>query len=123
MARLSRRRRRRLPSRVAAPVGSTNTSPLLNRKCGRAARIEFGYGAAFHAAPFGMRQRTTEKTHRLNKRFGKDFRVLKGIESGVLADGSLDYPDEVLDRFDSWSPAPSACCGPLPTRTRPSSAT
>ncbi|QQO12573.1 DNA polymerase/3'-5' exonuclease PolX [Bradyrhizobium diazoefficiens] len=37
---------------------------------------------------------------RLNKRFGKDFRILKGIESDILADGSLDYDDEVLDRFD-----------------------
>jgi DNA polymerase (family 10) len=36
---------------------------------------------------------------RLNKRFGKDFRILKGIESDILADGSLDYPDEVLARF------------------------
>jgi DNA polymerase (family X) len=37
---------------------------------------------------------------RLNKRFGKDFRILEGIESDILADGSLDYPDDVLDRFD-----------------------
>lgn len=37
---------------------------------------------------------------RLNKRFGKDFRILKGIESDILADGSLDYDDEVLERFD-----------------------
>jgi DNA polymerase (family 10) len=37
---------------------------------------------------------------RLNKRFGKDFRILKGIESDILAEGSLDYPGEVLDRFD-----------------------
>lgn len=37
---------------------------------------------------------------RLNKRLGKDFRILKGIESDILADGSLDYPDDVLDRFD-----------------------
>lgn len=37
---------------------------------------------------------------RLNKRFGKDFRILKGIESDILADGSLDYEDEVLERFD-----------------------
>ncbi|NYG45359.1 hypothetical protein GGD67_002817 [Bradyrhizobium sp. IAR9] len=28
-----------------------------------------------------------------------DFRVLKGIESDILANGSLDHPDEV-DRFD-----------------------
>lgn len=36
----------------------------------------------------------------LNKRFDDHFRILKGIESDILADGSLDYPDEVLDRFD-----------------------
>ena len=37
---------------------------------------------------------------RLNKRFGKEFRILKGIESDILADGSLDYDDAVLDCFD-----------------------
>lgn len=37
---------------------------------------------------------------RLNKRFGNDFRILKGIESDILADGSLDYDDDVLERFD-----------------------
>ena len=37
---------------------------------------------------------------RLNKRYGKSFRILKGIESDILADGALDYPDEVLARFD-----------------------
>ncbi|MBB4264179.1 DNA polymerase/3'-5' exonuclease PolX [Bradyrhizobium sp. CIR3A] len=37
---------------------------------------------------------------RLNKRFGRDFRILKGIESDILADGSLDYDDEVLEGFD-----------------------
>lgn len=37
---------------------------------------------------------------RLNRRFGKDFRILKGIESDILVDGSLDYPDDVLDSFD-----------------------
>jgi DNA polymerase (family 10) len=37
---------------------------------------------------------------RLNKKFGKDFRILKGIESDILADGSLDYPDDVLATFD-----------------------
>jgi DNA polymerase (family X) len=36
----------------------------------------------------------------LNKRYGKDFRILKGIESDILADGSLDYADDVLERFD-----------------------
>ena len=37
---------------------------------------------------------------RLNKSFGKDFRILKGIESDILVDGSLDYPESVLSRFD-----------------------
>ena len=40
------------------------------------------------------------EANRLNKTFGNEFRILKGIESDILADGSLDYPDEVLDRFD-----------------------
>ena len=30
----------------------------------------------------------------------KGFRVLKGIESDILVDGQLDYPDEVLAGFD-----------------------
>jgi len=36
----------------------------------------------------------------LNKSYGNAFRIFKGIESDVLADGSLDYPDEVLAQFD-----------------------
>ncbi len=44
-------------------------------------------------------QQHQEADH-LNKRFGKDFRILKGIESDIVADGSLDYPDDVLERFD-----------------------
>jgi DNA polymerase (family X) len=28
------------------------------------------------------------------------IRVLKGIESDILPDGSLDYPDDILERFD-----------------------
>lgn len=39
------------------------------------------------------------EANRLNKGF-KDFRILKGIESDILADGSLDYPDDVLAHFD-----------------------
>lgn len=30
----------------------------------------------------------------------KDFRVLKGIEADILADGRVDYDEELLDRFD-----------------------
>lgn len=37
---------------------------------------------------------------RLNKKLGDEFRVWKGIESDILADGSLDYPDETLQSFD-----------------------
>jgi DNA polymerase (family 10) len=37
---------------------------------------------------------------RLNRKFGKEFRILMGIESDILADGSLDYPDGVLESFD-----------------------
>lgn len=30
----------------------------------------------------------------------KGFRILKGIESDILTDGSLDYPEEILKTFD-----------------------
>ena len=36
----------------------------------------------------------------LNKHYGEKFCILKGVESDILSDGSLDYPDEVLARFD-----------------------
>jgi len=36
----------------------------------------------------------------LNKTFGPKFRLLKGIECDILADGSMDYPDELLSEFD-----------------------
>jgi DNA polymerase (family 10) len=29
-----------------------------------------------------------------------DFKILKGIESDILTDGSLDYPQDILDQFD-----------------------
>ena len=49
----------------------------------------------------GLSVEQIEEQHReadrLNSKFGKEFRILKGIESDILADGSLDYPDEVLD--------------------------
>ena len=32
--------------------------------------------------------------------YGGSFRVFKGIESDILLDAALDYPDEVLQRFD-----------------------
>lgn len=39
----------------------------------------------------------------INEKFAKDgvnFRVFKGIESDILADGSLDYSDDILKGFD-----------------------
>lgn len=36
----------------------------------------------------------------VNAKLGRSFRVLKGIEVDILVDGSLDYPDEVLQSFD-----------------------
>jgi DNA polymerase (family 10) len=40
-----------------------------------------------------------EAVDRLNATF-KDFRIFKGIESDILADGSLDYDDDLLAEFD-----------------------
>lgn len=31
---------------------------------------------------------------------GRSFRIFRGIESDILADGSLDYPDDVLESFE-----------------------
>ena len=36
----------------------------------------------------------------VNRQMGGDFRLLAGVEVEVLADGSLDYPDEVLAELD-----------------------
>ncbi|MDR3619503.1 MAG: DNA polymerase/3'-5' exonuclease PolX [Paludisphaera borealis] len=36
----------------------------------------------------------------LNEKLGSRFRLFKGTECDILADGSLDYPDEVLAGFD-----------------------
>ena len=41
-----------------------------------------------------------EAIEELNARYDQGFRIFKGIESDILADGSLDYPDEILSRFD-----------------------
>lgn len=45
-------------------------------------------------------ERQRREIDRLNTSFGTQFRILKGIEADILADGSLDYPDGVLARFD-----------------------
>ncbi|WP_448520167.1 PHP domain-containing protein [Rhodoflexus sp.] len=44
-------------------------------------------------------QRQHEEIDRLNAQLAP-FKILKGIEADILADGSLDYPDEILATFD-----------------------
>ncbi|CAG5018101.1 DNA polymerase/3'-5' exonuclease PolX [Dyadobacter sp. CECT 9275] len=49
--------------------------------------------------------RQHEEIAKLNARFAaenpaKPFKILKGIESDILGDGSLDYPSEILASFD-----------------------
>jgi DNA polymerase (family X) len=52
----------------------------------------------------GMSIEQVREQHReidaLNAEHDGAFRVLKGIEVDILADGTLDYPDEVLRSFD-----------------------
>ncbi len=44
-------------------------------------------------------KRQHEEIDRLNEKY-KPFRILKGIELDILPDGSVDYPEEVLEWFD-----------------------
>lgn len=44
-------------------------------------------------------RRQWDEIDAVNQRFD-DFTVLKGIESDILADGALDYPEDVLAGFD-----------------------
>ncbi|MHA7130067.1 DNA polymerase/3'-5' exonuclease PolX [Algoriphagus namhaensis] len=57
--------------------------------------------SAFYAG--GLEAERIKKQHEeidaLNKELAP-FRIFKGIESDILADGSLDYPEEVLASFD-----------------------
>jgi len=48
-------------------------------------------------------KRQWDEIDELNDSFrsdGKDFVIFKGMESDILGDGSLDYPDEILKGFD-----------------------
>jgi DNA polymerase (family 10) len=57
--------------------------------------------SAFYAG--GLSRDKVEMQHdeidALNAR-SSDFRILKGVEADILADGALDYDAELLDRFD-----------------------
>lgn len=58
--------------------------------------------SAFYAGGLSIEEidRQHVEIDRLNRKLGRSFRIFKGIESDILSDGSLDYPDEVLARFD-----------------------
>jgi len=57
--------------------------------------------SAFYAG--GMDRQDIRRQHEeidmLNREFD-GIKILKGIESDILSDGSLDYPDDVLETFD-----------------------
>jgi DNA polymerase (family 10) len=57
--------------------------------------------SAFYAKGLSMERvlQQQEEIDYLNKKI-TDFHIFKGIESDILSDGSLDYPDEILERFD-----------------------
>ena len=57
--------------------------------------------SAFYAKGLSIERvlQQQEEIDHLNKKLD-GFRIFKGIESDILYDGSLDYPDEILRRFD-----------------------
>jgi len=72
--------------------------------------IDFGYEylgicdhskSAFYAN--GLSEERIRQQHdeidKLNEKY-PDFKIFKGIESDILIDGSLDYPDKILATFD-----------------------
>lgn len=80
----------------------------LRQMCERARDLGYDYigitdhsQSAFYAnglKPDRLKQQWDE-IDQLNEEM-VDFRILKGIESDILNDGSLDYPDDILDNFD-----------------------
>ena len=57
--------------------------------------------SAFYAKGLSIERvlQQREEIDHLNKKLN-GFHIFKGIESDILYDGSLDYPDEILKRFD-----------------------
>src|SRR4051794_16408674 len=66
------------------------------------------FGVADHSQSAGyaggLKPDEVEAQHQeadaLNASYGGEFRIFKGIESDSLQDGSLDYSEDVLDRFE-----------------------
>jgi DNA polymerase (family X) len=83
----------------------------------------------------GLSVEEIEEQHRvidrLNERLDGAFRIFKGIESDIMPDGSLDYPDDILSRFDfivasvhgqfrmEREAQRNDCCGRSPIRSSP----
>ncbi|MDB5159175.1 MAG: polymerase/3-5 exonuclease PolX, partial [Mucilaginibacter sp.] len=57
--------------------------------------------SAFYAKGLSIERvlQQQEEIDHLNKKL-EGFHIFKGIESDILNDGSLDYPDEILKKFD-----------------------
>ena len=57
--------------------------------------------SAFYASGLSIEKvlQQQEEIDSLNRKLS-NFYIFKGIESDILNDGSLDYPDEILQRFD-----------------------
>ncbi|MHB8208533.1 helix-hairpin-helix domain-containing protein [Mucilaginibacter sp.] len=57
--------------------------------------------SAFYAKGLSIERvlQQQEEIDHLNKKLS-GFKIFKGIESDILNDGSLDYPDEILKKFD-----------------------
>lgn len=59
---------------------------------------------ADHAGRDGLRPETCDallaEVTRVNRRFDGDFRVIAGVEVGIQADGTLEWPDEALARME-----------------------
>ncbi len=57
--------------------------------------------SAFYASGLSVERvlQQLEEVDSINKKL-QNFRLFKGIESDILSDGSLDYPDEILKKFD-----------------------
>lgn len=57
--------------------------------------------SAFYASGLSIERvlQQLEEVDSLNKKL-QNFKIFKGIESDILNDGSLDYPNEILEKFD-----------------------
>jgi len=41
-----------------------------------------------------------EEVHQVNEEMGDDFHIFAGTEMDIKADGTMDYPDEILEKLD-----------------------